>query len=178
MNTKILTIPGFGGSGEKHWQSLWEKEFKNIKRVEQADWDKPQRELWIERLNFYINKNEKYILVGHSLACALISHWALKYDSSAILATLLVSPADVDSAKHTPEEVRSFMPMPLKPLPFKSIVVASDNDPYVSLKRAEFFANSWGSDFISIDSYGHINAESELSSWEFGKNLINELKQQ
>ncbi len=177
MKIKILTIPGYGGSGDKHWQSLWEKEFENIIRVEQDDWDKPQRELWIERLNSYIDKNEKYILVGHSLACSLISHWALKYDSSAILAVLLVSPADVDSAKHTPEEIRNFMPMPLKQLPFKSIVIASDNDPYVSLERAEFFANSWGSDFINIGSYGHINAESGLSSWEFGKNLINELKQ-
>ena len=177
ITPKILTLPGYCGSGDKHWQSLWEKEFDNIMRVEQDDWNNPQRDQWVDNLNTYIHKNEKYILVAHSLACSLVSHWALKYDSSAIVGALLVSPADVDSAKHTPDEVRDFMPMPLSPLPFKSIVVASDNDPYVSLERAKFFADSWESSFINIGSYGHINAESGLASWEFGKNLINKLTQ-
>ncbi len=177
MSTKILILPGYGGSGEKHWQSLWELEFKNIMRVEQDDWDKPQREQWIRTLNSYIDKNKQYILVGHSLACSLISHWALKHDSNNIVGALLVSPADVDSAKHTPEEVRNFMPMPLKRLPFKSIVIASDNDPYVSLERAELFANSWGSHFVNIGAYGHINADSNLASWPFGKDLVTQLIQ-
>jgi predicted alpha/beta hydrolase family esterase len=177
MDTNILTIPGYGGSGKSHWQSLWEKEFKNIERVVQDNWNSPQCNLWVDRLNSYINKDKKYILVGHSLACSLVSHWTLTHDSSAIIGALLVSPADVDSPEHTPEEVRNFMPMPLEKLPFKSIVVASDNDPYVSFERAEFFANAWGSDFINIGSHGHINAESELSSWDFGKNLLRELQQ-
>ncbi len=177
MSAKILTIPGYGGSGEKHWQSIWEKEYDNIERVEQDDWDKPQPKQWVDTLDYYIKPDEKYILVGHSLACSLVSHWALKHDSIAIIGALLVSPADVDSPEHTPEEVRNFMPMPLEKLPFKSIVVASDNDPYVSFERAEFFAKAWGSDFINIGSHGHINAESELSSWEFGKNLLRKLQQ-
>ncbi len=66
------------------------------------------------------------------------------------------------------------MPMPLSILPFKTIVVASDNDPYVSFERAEYFANAWGSRFINIGSCGHINADSELSSWQFGKELLRE----
>ncbi len=177
MDTKILTIPGYGGSEEKHWQSIWEKEFDNIERVEQDDWNKPQRDLWVDRLNSTIKNNEKVILVAHSLACSLISHWALRYHSNTIVGVLLVSPADVDSSEHTPDEVRSFMPMPLKKIHFKSIVVASDNDPNVSFERAKFFANAWGSHFINIGSYGHINADSELSSWEFGKSLVHELNQ-
>lgn len=55
---------------------------------------------------------------GHSLACSLISHWALSHDTSSIVGALLVSPADVDSPEHTPEEVRNFMPMPLEKLPY------------------------------------------------------------
>ncbi|MEE9309969.1 MAG: alpha/beta hydrolase [Cocleimonas sp.] len=175
MTTKILTIPGYGGSGEKHWQTIWETEFENIQRVEQDDWDNPQLTLWVERLDSYIQKNERILLVGHSLACALISHWASNHNTSSIIGALLVAPADVNSADHTPEEVRNFAPMPLAKLPFKSIVVASDNDPYVSLERAEFFAGAWGSKFINIGSYGHINAGSDLASWEFGKDLTQAL---
>ena len=75
MTTKILTIPGYGGSGEMHWQSIWEKEFENIERVEQENWEKPQRQPWIDQLNLAIHKDENIILVGHSLACSLIAHW-------------------------------------------------------------------------------------------------------
>ncbi len=110
MITKILTIPGYGGSGEKHWQTLWETDFENIQRVEQDDWDNPQLALWVERLNAYIPKDEKVILVGHSLACALISHWALKYDASSIIGALLVSPADVDSSEHTLKKLEILCP--------------------------------------------------------------------
>ena len=111
------------------------------------------------------------------MACSLIAHWALSHDTRSITGALLVSPADVDSSEHTPDEVRGFSPMPLEKLPFPSIVVVSDNDPYVSIERAELFAESWGSRLINIGSYGHINAESELSSWEFGKNLVVQLNQ-
>ncbi len=174
---KILTIPGYGGSGKEHWQSYWNNEFGNIERVEQDDWDNPQLDLWLEQLNQSIQESpQDCILVAHSLGCALIAHWASKYSSNDatknILGALLVAPADVDSKKHTPEEVRNFAPMPTTTLPFKSIVVSSDNDPYVSADRAEYFAKAWGSQFILYGSFGHINAESELSSWNFGKSLL------
>jgi len=67
--------------------------------------------------------------------------------------------------------------MPTNKLPFKSIVIASDNDndPYVSLERAEYFSKAWGSLFINCGSYGHINADAALGSWDYGKDLVKDL---
>jgi hypothetical protein len=175
MEIKILTIPGYGGSGEDHWQTYWENEIENTVRVEQEDWDNPQLDLWVNTLDSYIQRNQEYVLVAHSLACALVAHWASKYESSSVIGALLVSTSDVDSSKHTPHEVRNFSPMPTSELPFKSIVVASDNDPYVSISRAEYFARSWGSEFVKIGSYGHINAESNLQSWPQGQGYLRKL---
>ena len=178
MKTKILTLPGYLGSGKGHWQTLWENEFNHIKRVEQQDWNNPVLAIWLETLNLTIQQTEgKCILVCHSLACALVAHWATRYDSSKVIGALLVCPADVDSEKHTPDILRNFSPMPTNKLPFQSIVVASSNDPYVSLQRATFFAKTWGSHFIDLGATGHINAESGLSSWAFGKQLVNELRE-
>ena len=175
---KILTIPGYGGSGVEHWQTIWESEFDNIERVEQTDWNAPELKLWSETLNSYIeNSNEQLVLAGHSLACALITYWASNYKTDKIIGALLVSPSDVDSEDHTPKEVRNFSPMSVKSLPFPSIVVASDNDPYVSIERAEYFANSWGSRFVNYGSFGHLNDKSDLSSWEFGKDLMDQFSE-
>jgi predicted alpha/beta hydrolase family esterase len=76
------------------------------------------------------------ILVAHSLGCVLAAHLAARYPDLQIKAALLVAPADVDSARHTPPHIRGFAPIPRQPLPFCSIVVASTNDPYITIGRA------------------------------------------
>ena len=178
LQTKILTLPGYLGSEEGHWQTIWEQQLKNIERVEQIDWEFPQLTQWLETLNSHIQKtDQKVILVSHSLGCALIAHWASNYLSDNIIGALMVAPADIESDLHTPKILRYFAPMPTDKLPFPSIVVTSDNDPYVSLKRAEYFADSWGSRLINYGPFGHLNAESGLGNWEFGLNLIKELEE-
>jgi hypothetical protein len=61
-------------------------------------------------------------------------------------------------------------------LPFPSIVVASSNDPYVTLSRAKTFATAWGSEFVMIGEAGHINSASGLGNWEKGLILLNILR--
>lgn len=172
---KILTVPGYGGSDKEHWQTYWESEFENIARVEQSDWDNPQLDLWVKTLGSYIQPDHKYILVAHSLACSLVCHWALNNDASPILGALFVSTSDVDSSEYTPDEVRNFSPMPINTLPFKSIVIASDDDPYVALDRAQYFASQWGSEFVNVGACGHINAASNLKSWPQGQEILKRL---
>jgi uncharacterized protein len=46
----VLIVPGLGGSGPDHWQSLWEKHEPAFRRVEQADWDKPALDEWVNTL--------------------------------------------------------------------------------------------------------------------------------
>ena len=46
---RVLTLPGWQGSGPGHWQSRWEALHGCI-RVEQHDWDRPLRGDWTARL--------------------------------------------------------------------------------------------------------------------------------
>jgi uncharacterized protein len=66
--------------------------------------------------------------------------------------------------------------MPLNRLPFPSIVLASTDDPYVSVARAQRFAESWGSRFEVLGPLGHINSASELGSWAEGFAFLQELR--
>jgi predicted alpha/beta hydrolase family esterase len=58
---------------------------------------------------------------------------------------------------------------------FKTIVVASTNDPWVSIERAAFFAEKWGSEFINIGDAGHINAMSGHYQWQEGMDLLKKI---
>ncbi len=171
----VLIVPGLGNSGPEHWQTLWEAANPAFARVVQRDWDRPDRDEWVATLDRHVaQQSAPPILVAHSLACALVAHWAARHERP-IHGALLVSPSDVDSPAHTPPEVRSFSPMPLRQLPWPSIVVASADDPFVDPARAAFFANAWGAQYVDAGSCGHINSASGLGDWPTGRNLLRRL---
>ncbi len=174
----ILILPGWQDSGPEHWQSFWLKKYPNAIKVEQTDWMYAKKEEWVKTLNDYIEKykSSSIILVGHSLACATIVHWSKDYCSTSnkIGGALLVSASDVEKPDF-PKEITGFSPMPIEKLKFKSIVVASEDDPYVSMERAKYFAECWGSEFINIGLCGHINSDSKLGEWKEGQKLLKTL---
>jgi predicted alpha/beta hydrolase family esterase len=171
----VLIVPGLGGSGPEHWQTLWEKANPDFSRVEQGDWDRPDRHEWIAALDRAIAAQPAPpLLVAHSLACALVAHWAAG-NTRPLHGALLVAPADVDSDAHTPPEVRGFAPMPLAPIAAPCIVAASADDPYVTPARARFFASAWGARLVDVGRCGHINSASGLGDWPMGQKLLAEL---
>ena len=165
--TSVLILPGLGGSGPAHWQSLWQITY-GYRRVEQANWDQPQLADWLINLERAVaNAGNGVVLVAHSLACSLVAHFA-QSQPQRVIGAFLVSPADVDSRRCTPEETRCFSPIPQAPLPFPAHVVTSADDPYVDRERAEFFAKNWRAGFSDIGCCGHINASSGLGAWPEG----------
>lgn len=171
----VLVLPGYGDSGPDHWQTLWERR-RGYTRVVQDDWERPVLSDWLGRLDEAIGRVAgPVVLVGHSLACALVAHAARRYAPGAVAAALLVAPADVDEVRHLLPEIESFAPMPLARLPFPTIVVASADDPYVEPARAREFARAWGARLVEIGDAGHVNAESGLGAWDAGHRLLEEL---
>lgn len=171
----ILTVPGLGGSGPGHWQSLWEEARTDTIRVELGMWDRPHRNLWVTRLDQAIRRARgPVVLAAHSLGCATVAWWAALAGQAfgrPVAGALLVAPADVD--RHaTRAGIAGFGPVPGFPLPFPSIVVASSDDPWVSLPRAHEYARAWGSHFVNAGPVGHINAESGLGWWQEGQELL------
>ncbi|MGH6868369.1 MAG: RBBP9/YdeN family alpha/beta hydrolase, partial [Methylocella sp.] len=64
----ILVIPGLGGSGSDHWQSRWEAKIPAIRRVVQADWEKPGLAAWRDRIVEEVARAERpVVLVAHGL---------------------------------------------------------------------------------------------------------------
>jgi predicted alpha/beta hydrolase family esterase len=87
---------------------------------------------------------------------------------------LLVAPADVERAASL-HQLREFQPLPRRALPFRSLVVASDDDPYLTIDRARELSLTWGSDLHVVSSGGHLNAASGLGGWPHGRALLSAL---
>ena len=118
--TPVLIIPGYGGSDRDHWQTHLEESLPHAVRVRQADWDRPDLPQWMAQLAVAIETWPHAVLVAHSLGCALVAHLARQRPELPIKAALLVAPADVNSERHTPAQLRGFGPLPLEPLPWAS----------------------------------------------------------
>lgn len=182
MNRPVILIPGYQNSGPGHWQSYWESNVKGAMRVEMPNWDFPRREEWVEALDgalrdVWQETETEAVLVGHSLGCLAIVHWAADPFFAGrwpVKAALLVAPSDVER-EDSLEILRNFAPIPRGRLPFPSRVVASTDDPFLSLARAQEFAGSWGSQFTSVENCGHINTASGFGEWPRGEAMLKEL---
>lgn len=170
--TNYLIIPGLGNSGPDHWQTFFEESGSNFYRVEQQEWDAPDCEDWVKTIDHTIRQFDPstVVLIGHSLGCTTIAHWASGHQTR-IKGALLVAPSDIEQPVYT-FPASGFAPIPLLTLPFPSIVVASEDDPWVSVERAKFFASNWGSGFVNIGKAGHINVSSGYGPWKEGLAIL------
>ena len=173
MECKVLVVAGLWNSGPTHWQSLWEQQFPAWQRVPHRDWTNPARDEWVAELDGAIAASNAGppILVAHSQGCALVADWAASASPLRIAGAFLVAPSDID-APHYPSDASGFQPMPLQALPFPSMVVASSDDPWVTLERARAFADAWGSSYVEIGAAGHINGDSGHGAWPEGLAML------
>ncbi len=170
--TNYFIIPGLGNSGPAHWQTFFETSGDHFQRINQQEWDAPACDDWVTTIDNAIASHDPatIVLIGHSLGCTAIAHWALRYGKK-IKGALMVAPSDIENPVYT-FDAKGFAPIPKMKIEFKTIVVASADDPWVSLERARFFADSWGSELIDIGNAGHINAASGYGEWEQGLEIL------
>lgn len=173
--TYYFIVPGLGNSGPDHWQTHFENSGDHFIRINQREWDTPASKDWIETIDQAIADYNlaDVILIGHSLGCTAIANWAKQYQKK-IKGALLVAPSDLEAPRYT-FSTAGFDHVPLDKINFKTIVVASSNDEWVTIERAEFFAENWGSEFINIGNAGHINADAGFGEWPKGLEILRTL---
>lgn len=173
----ILIVPGWLNSGADHWQSRWQRNLKTARRIEQEDWTAPDKDAWVASIIAAVATTARpAVLVAHSLGAIAVAYAAHKLPKSSVAGAFLVAPADVDDAQswapndgHAwPSSGFGFAHVPLAPMPFPSILLASSNDPYCSTARAKRFAAAWASEFVDVGPAGHIAEASGRGPWPDG----------
>lgn len=168
----FLTVPGLLGSGIAHWQTRWERERSDTRRIELGDWEDPNRNVWMSRIDQAVAAARgPVVLVAHSLGCQAVTWWANASGpsgASSVLGALLVAPPATDRAALDPRIAR-FGNDPRRALPFVSLLIASEDDPYATLAESQALARKWGAGLVDMGCAGHINARSGLGSWPQGQ---------
>lgn len=175
MRFQAIIVPGWKNSGPEHWQSRWQATLPHAVRVTQHDWENPDPALWTAAVAQAVDAATcPTLLVAHSLGCLAAARLPVALRTR-VAGALLVAPADVERPD-APDVLRAFGPVPDQPLPFQSVVVASDNDPYCRLERARGFAHAWGSRLVVVPQAGHINTDSGHGDWPQGLKLLAALR--
>lgn len=109
--------------------------------------------------------DEPAVLVAHSAGCLTVAFWAARH-TGPVAAALLV----------TPPQVEAFGAIPRTPLPFRSIVVGSRNDPYTTVEQFEDFARDWGAELHDAGAVGHLDSATGFGPWPDGERLLSALR--
>ena len=167
----IIIVPGWRDSGPGHWQSLWAEQLSDTERVRQDDLITPSRHTWVASITKAILEQPgPVVIVAYSLGCIATAY--LPPEAAArISGALLVAPSDPERRS----VLADFSPVPYQPLPYRSVLVASSNDPFCPVRLAGAYARAWGSEFVRLQNAGHINVEAGFGPWPLGLALLQSL---
>jgi hypothetical protein len=167
-----------------HWQTLLAAEIPGARTVPPLEHDKLSCAARVEALDRAIAEiGGPVVLAAHSAGCLMVAHWA-RVHRGPIAGALLAAPADIETP--LPEgyptldalQANGWLPVPRMPLPFRTIVGASTNDPLAALDRTVTLAEDWGAKVVLLGEVGHLNPASGFGEWPAGKMLINALLEQ
>ncbi len=164
----ILLVPGWTGSGPDHWQSRWERKLSSARRVQQPDWDRPVLNAWVARLVEAVEEATRpVVLVAHSIGINTVVAAAELIDEK-VIGAYLVAPVDFAEAPRHDDIDPAFADVPMRALPFRSVLIGSTTDPYCRIERAKELAEIWGSEFVDAGDSGHLNTASGHGPWPDG----------
>ncbi|MET7683729.1 alpha/beta hydrolase [Streptomyces sp. NPDC005423] len=177
--TAYVIIPGIDGSDERHWQSLWENLWgASAVRIAPASWSTPDLRDWVAAVQaahaIASERDDQVALVAHSLGCWAAAEWLDLARPDGVTA-FLVAPPDLRGPDFPREAASTFTELPVRPLPCRSLMVASDDDPYCAPATSASIARRWQAQQLLVGSHGHFNSDSGLGDWPAGRELLHTL---
>ena len=171
---KVLILHGWQGSELPHWQGWLAQELvlENciVAFPQLSDNHAPQKEVWVEEALNVIESLRPDVVVCHSLGNILWYHLCKRLSMNVQKLLLCAPPRDLSEY----DEVASFFPVDLpSDLHAEQILmVASDNDPYMSMDQSIMSAMRMQIDLKVVKEGGHLNADSGYGPWPWVKEWV------
>lgn len=182
----VLIVPGLRDHVADHWQTVLQAELEDAHTVPPLTENGLDCGARMDAIDAALARIAgPVILVAHSAGCLSTVHWARRAGAAAaaiVQGALLVTPPDLAQswpAKYPSPDVlagHGWSPLPRTPLPFPSIVAASDDDPLASLAAVRAMAADWGSRLVELGQVGHMNPASGFGPWPMAHEFIARLR--
>jgi Serine hydrolase len=86
-----------------HGQSRWERNLNTARRIEQDDWERPDKDRRVGNIiRAVATSSRPAVLVAHSLGAHAVAHAAEKLPQAAVSGAFLVAPPDLDKPEMFP----------------------------------------------------------------------------
>ncbi|TSB32740.1 RBBP9/YdeN family alpha/beta hydrolase [Streptomyces benahoarensis] len=177
----VVLVPGLRDHVPDHWQTALAARITGAVTVPPLTDLRLSREAQVTALNDVLSGIQgPVVLVAHSAGVHTTVHWAARHHHT-VRGALLATPPDFDTplpeGHPSPQKLRDngWLPTPMTPLPFPSIVTASTNDPLARLGRVVELAHAWESRLVDLGPVGHLNPASGYGDWPRALELLQEL---
>ncbi|PTB21834.1 alpha/beta hydrolase [Trinickia symbiotica] len=165
---RVVIVPGLHGSEDAHWQTWLARQFARPIRITQSDWGNADLQAWSGTIRRQLSAERgPFVLAAHSFGC-LAAAQAIGQGLPDVAGVLLVAPASPTRFGVENELYRWRLNL-------GSIVVGSENDPWMPADGARALARAWGSAFINLGPAGHVNVASGFGPWPRAKYFIDTL---
>jgi predicted alpha/beta hydrolase family esterase len=175
LEATVLIVPGLRDAVASHWQTLLQSQLAAAGRPVRSVLPMGRDALAVAPRLEAIEREAQAIegplvIVAHSGGCVMVAHWA-RQTRREVRGALLAAPPEFDQPM--PEgyptlaqlDAGGWLPVPRERLPFRSIVVASRNDPLARFEGVAALAADWGSQLIDEGEVGHLNPASGFGEW-------------
>lgn len=171
MKKRVIIVHGWEGSPTSDWigwatEAFREKGYEVI-APEMPDTDSPVIEKWVEYLKSVAGAvDESTYFIGHSIGCQTVMRFLEIVGVKAGGAIFVAGWFDLTNQSE--EEVEIAKPWITTPIDYKkvkdnltkSIVILSDNDPYVPYEETKKnFETRLGSEVVTVPGAGHITSD-------------------
>lgn len=171
---KVLILHGWHGSDDPHWQAWLARELvlENciVAFPQFSDKMNPDKGVWTHEALEAIETLSPDVVVCHSLGNTLWFHLCKLLNKPVNKLLLCAPPRDLSDYP----EVASFFPveLPSDLHAHQVLMVASDNDPYMSLDESIRTAMHLQVDLKTIKNSGHLNTDSGYGPWPWVKEWV------
>lgn len=165
---RVLILHGWHGSDAPHWQAWLAKELSardyDVAFPQFSDNTLPSFDVWMEEAKMLLRTFAPHIVITHSMGNTLWFHLLNGGHVRPVKRTLLVAPPR-DLSDYP--EVKSFFPVAIPDCleSDETLLVSSDNDPYMNQDEANVLAKALGVENKVLIGAGHINTDSGYGVW-------------
>ncbi len=173
--TRCLLVPGRGIPLPQHWMRQWAAADPAFRWAPEPPGPPYVADTAVAALHAAVTADDgPAVLVAHSAGCLTVALWAGAHHHGPVIGALLVTPPFVDDDRDREGVVVGRVPR--SRLPFRTILVASTNDPYTTVGQFQDYARDWGAELHDAGAVGHLDSATGYGPWPDGERLVRSLR--